>query len=422
MSLNCRRIKLLLLKMILIENITNTLLAGNELKNYRRKKKIMDLLYRNDTLSATVIGKKIGVSLPTSISLLKELSELNFVESRGIGKSKGGRKPMLFGLKNDSIFVIACELGRFVGKMGIYDSHNQLVAPVSVFSSSVDDEELVDKIYNLAQTIITENKINEKRIFGVGLAMPGLIDESKGINHTVKNPKFRNIQERLSEKFHRLVYLNNDARMQAYGEFVFGEAKNHTHAMIINWNWGLGLGMIFDGKLYNGSTGFAGEFSHIKFVDRGNLCICGKRGCLETVASAYVAIDKAKEAIRNNTISQLTNSFKNKIDELQIGDIIKAAKLGDELSIGLLNEIGSALGKALSNAIQLLNPDIIVVGGAVSEANQFVLTPIQQSINQYCLEQISGNTKIVISENWRQSGLLGVTAMLFQKLFGDMYK
>ena len=76
----------------------------------------------------------------------------------------------------------------------------------------------------------------------------------------------------------------------------------------------------------------------------------------------------------------------------------------------------------IAYTIQLLNPDVIVLGGVVSEANQFVLTPIQQSINQYCLEQISRNTKIVISENWEESGLLGVTAMLFQKLFSNMYK
>ena len=97
-----------------------------------------------------------------------------------------------------------------------------------------------------------------------------------------------------------------------------------------------------------------------------------------------------------------------------------AAKSGDEFSISLLNAVGLALGKALANTIQLLNPDIIVLGGVVSGANKYVLTPIQQSINKFCLDQISGNTKIVISENWEQSGLLGITAMLFQKLFSDM--
>lgn len=408
--------------MILFDNIEDIKLSGNELKNYRQKKKILSLLYHQKTLSATALAKSIGVSLPTAISILKDLSANNFVESRGIGESKGGRKPILFGLKNDSIFVIVCELGRFKGKVGIYDSHNQLVAPLSVFESSIDDDQLVEKIYKVSQNIIQENKLNSQRIFGVGLGMPGLISEQQGINYTIKNKKFQNIRERLQQKFHRLVYVNNDARMQAFGEFIFGKAMGHANAMIINWNWGLGMGMIFEGNLYNGSTGFAGELSHTKFVENGELCICGKRGCLETVTSAYVLIRLAKEAVRNGAVSQLTEKFKDTIDKLIVDDIITAAKLGDEFSINLLNDVGLALGKALSNTIQLLNPDIIVLGGAVSEARQYVLTPIQQSINQYCLEQISRNTKIIISENWEESGLLGVTAMLFQKLFSDMCK
>ncbi|WP_346860563.1 ROK family protein [uncultured Draconibacterium sp.] len=408
--------------MILIENINDINLTGNELKNYRRKKRILALLYRNETLSASVIGKRIGVSLPTAISLLKELSNDKFVESRGTGKSKGGRKPMLFGLKNNSIFIVACELGRFEGRIGIYDSHNNKVAPVSVFDTSIDDDELVEKIYSNAQKIIAENKIDENRIFAIGVAMPGLVDEIEGVNYTIKKEEFRNVRERLQEKFHRLVYINNDARMQAYGEFVFGKAIGHNNAIIINWNWGLGVGMILDGKLYNGATGFAGELSHTKFVEDGNLCICGKRGCLETVTSAHVLLNKAREAIKNGNVSQLTANFKNREDELKVEDIINAAKSGDEFSISLINEVGQALGKALSNTIQLLNPDIIVLGGVVSKAKQFVLTPIQQSINQYCLEQISGSTQIVITESWKESGLQGITATLYQKIFSDMYE
>lgn len=408
--------------MILFENINELELAGNELKNYRRKKKILNLLYIHDTLPATIIGKRIGVSLPTAISLLKDLSNAKFVESRGTGESKGGRKPILFGLKNDAIFVIACELGRFKGKIGVFDSHNQLVAPHIEFEATIDDDDLVEKIYDVAQSIVADNQIDFDRVFGFGIAMPGLVDEVAGINYTIKNKLYQNVQERMRQKFEALVYINNDARMQAYGEFVFGEAVDHNNALIINWNWGLGLGMILDGKLYNGATGFAGELSHIKFVDKGDLCICGKRGCLETVTSVYVLLAQAKEAIKEGRISQLTQKFKDREDELQIEDILNAVKQGDEFSISLINKVGLALGKALSNTIQLLNPDIIVIGGVISEANQYVLTPIQQAVDRYCLEQISGNTRIVISKTWKQSGLLGTTAMLFQKLFSNMKK
>lgn len=407
--------------MILIDNIQEVKLTGNELKNYRRKKKILDLLYHKDTLSATELGKRIGVSLPTSLSLLKELNNEKLVESRGTGESRGGRRPALFGLKNDSIFVIACELGRFKGKIGIYDSHNQLVAPVTKFEATIDDEDLIDKIHNVSGEVISANNIDPNRIFGIGLAMPGLIDEVRGINYTIKSKKLQNIADRIRKKFHKLVYVNNDARMQGYGEFIFGKAKGHQNALVINWNWGLGLGMILDGKLYNGATGFAGELSHTKFIDDGDLCICGKRGCLETVTSVYVLMRKAREAVEGGKVSQLTAKFKNNADKIQVEDIIAAAKAGDEFSISLLNSVGLALGKSLTNTIQLLNPDIIVLGGVVSGANQYVLTPIQQAINKHCLEQISGNTQIVISEKWEQSGLLGITAMLFQRLFSNMY-
>ncbi|WP_319267804.1 ROK family transcriptional regulator [uncultured Draconibacterium sp.] len=407
--------------MILLENIKGQKLTGNALKNYRRKKKILSLLYQNETLSATFISKKIGVSLPTAISLLKDLGSSSLVEVRGSGESKGGRRPTLFGLKRDSIFVISCELGRFKGKIGVYNSHNELIAPVTIVETSIDDDNLVDKLYAEARHILTQNNIDYNSVFAVGMAMPGLVDSIAGINYTIKKKAYQNVSERMSMKFGKMVYVNNDARMEAYGEFIFGAAKEHKDAVIINWNWGLGIGLILGGKLYNGATGFAGELSHTKFVEDGDLCICGKRGCLETIVSASVLIKRAKEAIAAGKISQLTNRFQHKIDELQPEDVIEAAKLGDELAIKLLGDIGEALGKALSNTIQLLNPDIIVIGGIVSRANQYILTPIQQAINQHCLEQISGNIEIVISENWEQSGLLGITAKLFQKLFSDMY-
>lgn len=406
--------------MIFSEDIKRLNLVGNDLKKYRQRKKILELLYQHDSLSGSFLSKKIGISLPTVLALLNELSEMEFVESCGTGVSSGGRKPVMFRLKNESIYVLACELGRYKAKMIIYNSHNKPVSSLIYFDTSIDDDALVEKIYSNAQNLIRESGIDESRIFGIGLTMPGLIDETLGINYTIKNKKYANVKERLKAKFPKLIYVNNDARMQAYGEYIFGKAKGHSNAVIVNWSWGIGMGMIFNKKLYNGSTGFAGELSHTKFVDEGDLCICGKRGCLETIGSLYVLVNYAVEGIEKNVVSQLTVGFKNRINELQPDDIINAAKSGDEFAISLLNKIGLAVGKGLSFTIQLLNPEIIVLGGMVSKANQYILTPIQQALNKYCLEQISSNVKIVISDNWEQSGLLGVTAMLFQELFSDM--
>ena len=406
--------------MILKADTKKLNLSGNELKKYRMKKRILHYLYQCGSLSGTSIGSKIGVSFPTALTLLNELIDLKYVETYGTGASSGGRKPNMYRLSENSIYVVACELGRYEGKITIYNAHNIAVATVTHFETSIDDNELTDKIYLNAQKIIHDRGIDENRIYGIGLTMPGLIDEIGGINHTIKNAAYRNVKERLEAKFEKLVYVNNDARMQAYGEYIFGKAKGHANAVIINWSWGIGMGMILNGKLYNGSTGFAGELSHTKFVDEGDLCICGKRGCLETIGSSNFLVSHAIKGIQENIVSQLTNTFKNCLPELQPEDVINAAKSGDEFAISLLNKIGLALGKGLSFTIQLLNPEIIVLGGVISQANRFVLTPIQQSLNKYCLEQISSKVKIVISENWEQAGLLGVSAMLFQHLFSDM--
>lgn len=406
--------------MIFTDDLKKEKLAGTELKKYRQKKKILNLLYKYDSMSASSISSRIGVSLPTATALLNELTRLKFTEQSGTGISRGGRKPNMFRLSNESIYVIACELDQYKGKITIYNAHNEHVTPIVYFETNIDDEQLVDKIVEQSELLIKDNDVDKERIFGIGLTMPGLVDEVNGINYTIKNEKFRKVHEHLKEKFPYLVYVNNDARMQAYGEYIFGKAKGHSNAVIANWSWGIGLGLILNGKLYNGSSGFAGELSHTKIVEDGELCTCGKRGCLETIASSKVLVENAKEGIQNGNVSQLTAKFKNRIQDLKPGDIVKAAKMGDEFSISLLNKLGQALGKGLSITIQLLNPDIIVLGGIISEANQFVLTPIQQAINSHCLEQISTNVKIVISENWEQSGLLGVTAMVFQELFSDL--
>jgi len=207
--------------------------------------------------------------------------------------------------------------------------------------------------------------------------------------------------------------------MQAFGEFVFGKAQNTVNSVVLNWSWGLGVGMILNGQLYSGSRGFAGEFSHIRLEDEGELCICGKRGCIETMASANKLLNLAKSGVKNGTISQLTRIFKNNPDEMQTEDVINAARGGDEFAISILNQVGSALGKGLSILIQLLNPELIVLSGPISQANQYIMTPIQQSLNQYCLENICSNVRLEISEIDEHSGLLGIAAMLFQKVFGD---
>jgi N-acetylglucosamine repressor len=291
---------------------------------------------------------------------------LKYVESCGTGESRGGRKPAVFRLIDNSIYIIACEIERYRGKIIIYNSHNKPVTSLVKFETSIDDNMLVDKIHEHARQLIDENGIDENRILGVGITMPGLIDEEEGINFTIKNKAFSNVKQRLEQKFNKLVYVNNDARMQAYGEYNFGAAKGYNNSIIVTWSWGVGLGVIIDGKLYNGSTVLPANCRTSNLLKTVIYAFAVKRGCLETVTSAYVIVQEAIKGINENRVSQLTEQFKGRTQELKPEDVIQAAKTGDEFSIHLLHQVGLALGKGLSVTLQLLNPGIIVLGGPVS--------------------------------------------------------
>jgi len=394
-------------------------LSSTDRNKANQKRKILSLLHSGGCISAPELSKQLKISLPTCIALLNDLLLNGFIKNIGIGESSGGRKPNLYGLPEDAFYVITCDFARFSASMAICDCYNKVVTPVTTIDTHIDDPELVEKLYNTAQALMAEYKIPNEKIVGLGVDMPGLIDSKSGINYTIKNEAYREVGVHLSEKFKKLVYIDNDARMHAHGEFHFGTAKDYNNAIIIHWSWGLGLGIFINGQLYSGNNGFAGEFSHIPMVENGDLCICGKRGCLETIASSNTIMKRVKQGFEDNEISSLLLKFKDRPEKITPDDVIDSAPMGDEFCISILNEIGTAMGKGLSYIIQLLNPAIIVISGPLSKANQFVLYPIQQSLNRLCLEKISGNTRIVISEMGDQSALLGTSEMVFQKVFTD---
>ena len=395
-------------------------ISTSELNKIRQKKKILSLLHTNGHTSAPELSKWLRISLPTCIVLLNDLISSGNVKNIGVGESSGGRKPNLYGLPEDGFYVISCDFARYSANMAILDCYNKFVTPIAQIDTHIDDPRLVDKLYEVAIKLMADHGIPEEKVFGLGVDMPGLVNSKAGVNYTIKDKKRQNIRRDLKQRFNKLVYVDNDARMHAHGEFNFGAAKDYKDAIIIHWSWGLGLGIFVNGQLYNGKNGFAGEFSHIPMVENGELCICGKRGCLETIASSNTIMKRVAQGFDDNEISSLINQFKDYPEKVTPEDVINSARQGDEFCIAILNEIGKAMGKGLSFIIQLLNPEVIVLSGPLSNAKQYVLSPIQQSLNRLCLEKISESTTIIVSDMGDQSALLGTSEMIFQKVFTEM--
>lgn len=392
-------------------------LSGVELKTFLNKKRMIKHLYRNGNLSSADFSNILKISAPKSNAYIQELVDEGFIENKGKGESIGGRRPNTYGLKKNSVYVIGVDLDRNFLRIGLFNAEMQKVNDVQLPAVSFTKRKLlINEVYKRTQALLNETKIDSGKIMGVGINMPGLIDSEKGINYTYVFDQEKPLQEAIEEKFKRPVFLENDTKARTLAEMRYGAAKDHTNALVLQIDWGLGLGLILNGKLYKGNSGFAGEFGHIPIYSDGVLCNCGKVGCIETMASGQALVRIAKEALKNNQNSKLFSQYNEKGVQLMPIDIINAAHEGDQLSITLINKIGEALGQSISYLIQTLNPKIVVLGGVLAQAKDYITTPIEHTLYKYCLPKLREDTTIVISPLGDDIGMIGSATVVLENI------
>jgi glucokinase-like ROK family protein len=391
-----------------------------ERKNYLNKIKIIKLLYTQGSNTANNIGQIIGISLPTVSLLLGDLLEEKLIMKQGRGESQGGRKPDLYGLAEDSFYILAMDMDKFTTRVTVYNTRNEKVIPVQHLKITLNNEaQTIEKIYRFASEVIQDSKVSEEKIVAVGITMPGLVESVAGINHTYLKSGKATLKEQLEKKFGKKVYIENDARAMTLAEYKFGTNEDHKNVLGIFVDWGIGLGIIIDKKLYRGYSGLAGEFSHSPLFDsKGIHCSCGKRGCLETVASGTALLRLAKEAISINDETILARLAKDK-EELEPSWVIEAALAGDQQAISILSEVGQDLGRGIAILIQLFNPELIILGGSIAEAKNYILTPIQQALNIYSMAKLTEKTDISLSTLGKEVGLIGAIAVVNEHIFEE---
>jgi predicted NBD/HSP70 family sugar kinase len=394
-----------------------------EIKNYLNKIKIIKHLYTFQRNTASAIGAELGISLPTVNALLTALLGSGQVIKQGQGESQGGRKPDLYTLAPDSLYVLAVDISKYKVKAAIYDSaHSPIKAAESLDINLNNEKTTFDSITGFLQQILESSGIAEEKIIAIGVSMPGLVDSDHGINYSYLNFGEGTLKEKLEEKFGKKVFIENDARAMTLAEFKFGLSGQQQNVLGIFIGWGIGLGIIIDGKLYRGGAGFAGEFSHSPiFESRDITCTCGKKGCLEAVASGTAIVKMAKEAILTDEDSILSRMARDHQGNLEPSWVVEAAMAGDQRAITILSHAGLDLGRGISILIQLLNPDLIIIGGSVAEAHHYLITPIQQALNLYSMAKSREKSELTLYSLGKEVGLLGGVAIVMEKIFEDLY-
>jgi predicted NBD/HSP70 family sugar kinase len=203
----------------------------------------------------------------------------------------------------------------------------------------------------------------------------------------------------------------------AYGEFMSGAIKGEKNILFVNVSWGLGLGIITDGKLYYGKSGFSGEFGHLCVFENEVICHCGKKGCLETQASGSYIYRRFMEKVAEGNSTSLEKRI-NKGEPIIQEDILEAALNEDMLAIELIEEVGNTLGKHIAGLINLFNPELVIIGGAVALTGDYLLLPIKSAVKKYSLNLVSKDTTIKLSKLGDKAGVIGACMLARSKMLG----
>jgi N-acetylglucosamine repressor len=389
-----------------------------DIRKNRVRSNLLLHLYQSGDTSINKMARMFHASIPSTTSIVNELIRDGWIIESGTGPARAGRPPVLYGLKPDKYLTLIMDINRHDTQLVVFNLYNKLIVKQKIDIRLDDSPAFFEELFRVTNDFLTFNNISSESLWGIGVAMPGLINTSKGINLTYPNltKKGLPLSTYIGKHFNLPTYLFNDTKATTIGEHRFGFAVNKSHVLTINIDWGVGLGIIVNGELFNGTSGFAGELGHIQVKPDGLLCHCGKIGCLDTISSAMALIRQAKEEILNGRATILSQIVNNDLDLLETSHIIEAVHAGDEYSIDLLGTVGTELGKGLATAVHLFNPEVIIVGGMLAEAGPFISNPIEQAINKYCLSDFKNTLSVHISKLGASARLLGTQAHLFEHL------
>ena len=322
-------------------------LKGISHKNSIIKRNIIAHMAVNGECTLSELTKELHISVPTITKLVQELVDENIVTDLGKVETPGGRRPNIFGLANSAIYFAGVNVGRDNMTFLITDLQNNIIKEEYDYTFELlDRPQCIERICTNIENFIATCGIDRGKILGLGVCMTGRVNPDTGRSYKYFTTSEQSLRDLLEERVGIRVLLENDTRARCYAEYTCGKSKDESNVLYLHMGRGVAIGIVVDGQLYYGKSGFAGEFGHIPFFDNEIICSCGKKGCLETEVSGIAIEDKMSHLIERGVNTILKEKY-DKQKSIHIDDIIAAAKNDDNLSIELIEEAGEKVGKAV---------------------------------------------------------------------------
>jgi len=243
---------------------------------------------------------------------------------------------------------------------------------------------VIGRMMDAIDQLLKDAGLNRDDLIGIGLGIPGLMDIRNGVSVFAGNLGWENVQvlQPFRERFKVPVYMDNDVRVNALGEWYFGAGRGVKNMVLLTLGTGVGAGIIIDGKMLRGPQSAAGEVGHTIIVEDGPECTCGSRGCLEVYTSATAMMRRCRELMMKNSDSLLWKLCDGDIDKLKANMVDRAYDEFDSVARQVMNETAYYLGIGLTNVVNIFNPELVVIGGGLSKAGERLLGPAREFVNK----------------------------------------
>lgn len=382
---------------------------------------ILECLRRDAPLSRAQLASITGLNKTTVSSLVRELMTACYVRETGLTIGDKGRPSIPLELNPAAGQILGVEIGVDFVSVILTDFAAEVLWRRRESTVGTNDQAA---ILERAVALIREacdhaqREISEPRMLGLGLGVPGLVDDASGTLLFAPNLRWADVPLRqlLEAEFDFSVWVGNEASMAALGESYFGAARGADYVLYVSSGVGLGGGIVLDHRILPGAAGFAGEFGHMTMDPTGPRCNCGNTGCWETYVSQWAVFQRVRQAVAEGRHSSLEKATGGALNLLTVPLVVEAAQNGDRVARQALEDTGRYLGIGLANLINALNPQRVVLGGIMSLARDFLLPSLEAVVQERALRWSRDAAKIVFATYGEDACVMGGIATVYHHI------
>lgn len=374
---------------------------------------------KREGISRADVARVTTLSRATVSAIVDELLADGIVREAGVGSSSGGRRPTLLEINPNEGWVVGIDIGATHLLVMIANSRGEILAEHETdFDIADGPQRGIETVSDVVNRTLKQAGRTMSSLSAIATSVPGPVVAQEGM--VVAPPIMPGwdgfpIRQHLAQRWQVPVYVDNDADLGALGEWAYGVAHGESNLAFIKIGTGIGCGILLDGQIYRGVLGTAGEIGHVTVREDGPPCVCGNYGCLEAMAGGRAIALRAQQAVAAGQRTSLASI--GDVQSITARDVAAAAKTGDTVSQQLLSDAGRLIGGVLASLINLLNPGLVLLGGGVVAAGDYLLEPIRQGVANRSMRAALQATRVQVASLERRSTALGAVSLALTETF-----